>query len=155
MSALSSKSSRIVWQTEELICFSPLAPELFGHTLIAPRRHYADIRDAPTSFGASVFQAAEFLALLYERKLGSTGFNLLNASGKDAEQSACHLHFYFLPRFTTDNFSTWRELPRFRVDLDDLLAKVRGQNSSIMHCPNPLQVSLDTQHCQGLPDCQD
>jgi diadenosine tetraphosphate (Ap4A) HIT family hydrolase len=88
--------SRIVWQTEELICFFPLAPEVLGHTLIAPRPHYADIWDAPTSFGASVFEAANFLASLYERKLGSTGFNLLNASGKDAEQSVCQLSLPFL-----------------------------------------------------------
>ncbi|HEX8045200.1 HIT family protein [Rhizobium sp.] len=118
--------NRIVWETKDLLCFFPLEPEVFGHTLIASKAHFADVRDAPISFGVHVFEASQFLASLYERKLGATGFNLLNASGRDAEQSIQHLHFHFFPRFAGDTFSAWPRLPKIHVDLDALLAQVRA-----------------------------
>ncbi len=117
--------SRMVFETPELVCFFPLEPELLAHTLIVPKAHYEDIRDTPVSFGANVFEASQFLASHYRHRLGATGFNLMNASGKDAEQSVFHLHFHFLPRFPGDNLNTWPKLPRFSIDLDDLLNKVR------------------------------
>lgn len=117
--------SRIVWETKDLLCFFPLEPDVLGHTLIASKSHFADIRDAPVSFGAHVFEASQFLASLYRSKLGATGFNLLNASGRDAEQSIPHLHFHFLPRFAGDALTAWPKLPKVHVDLDALLAKVR------------------------------
>ena len=118
--------SRLVYETEELLCFFPLEPEVLGHTLIVSKAHYVDMRDSPGPFGTKVFEAAQFLAALYRERLGATGFNLMNASGRDAEQSVDHLHFHFLPRFPRDSFSTWPHLPEFRTDLDALLRKVTG-----------------------------
>ena len=34
-----SAFSRMVFQTDDLVCFFPLKPEVLGHTLIAPRQH--------------------------------------------------------------------------------------------------------------------
>jgi histidine triad (HIT) family protein len=118
---------RLVCETEALLCFFPLEPEVLGHTLIVSKGHHADMRDCPASFGAEVFEAAQFLATLYGKTLGATGFNLMNASGGDAEQSVDHLHFHYLPRFPGDGFSTWPKLPEFRTDLDALLARVTSQ----------------------------
>jgi histidine triad (HIT) family protein len=67
----------------------------------------------------------KLLARDYERRLGSAGFNLLNANGVAAEQSVPHLHFHFLPRFTHDAYSAWPELPGSDADLDELLEKLR------------------------------
>jgi len=39
--------------------------------------------------------------------LGAEGVNILNASGPGSEQSMPHLHFYVIPRWGGDNFSTW------------------------------------------------
>jgi histidine triad (HIT) family protein len=112
--------ARIVLETAELICFFPREPELLGHTLIASRAHHADVRDCPASLGASLFEVSQRLAGAYAARIGSTGFNLLCASGADAEQSVPHLHFHFLPRFADDQVSTWPSLPPFAADLDGL-----------------------------------
>ena len=96
-----------------------------GHTLIVPRHHYEDIRDCPASFGEKIFEASQRLSRHYGEVLGTTQFNLMNASGKDAEQSVQHLHFHYLPRFLNDSFSTWPTLPAFSMDLDALLQTLR------------------------------
>jgi histidine triad (HIT) family protein len=116
---------RMVHETAELLCFFPRQPNLLAHTLIVPREHHADLRDCPPSLGNAVFEVTQRLAQHYAAILGSTGFNLMNASGIDAEQSVQHLHFHFLPRFPDDPFSTWPTLPPFEADLDTLLDRLR------------------------------
>ncbi len=123
--AVGQASVRMVHETAELICFFPKRPNLLGHTLIVTRDHYGDVRDCPASLGAALFDTAQRLARHYSAILGSTGFNLMNASGVDAEQSVQHVHFHFLPRFPTDAFSTWPALPPFETDLDTLLEQLR------------------------------
>lgn len=116
---------RMVHETAELICFLPIKPELLGHTLIITRDHYEDVRDCPAAIGEAVFETAQRLARHYSTVLGSTGFNLMNASGADAEQSVPHMHFHFLPRFPNDALSTWPALPPFEADLDRLVEQLR------------------------------
>lgn len=117
--------ARIVHETTELLCFFPLQPNLLGHTLIVTRAHYEHVGDCPASVGSAVFEAAQHLYGHYRVALGSTGFNLLNASGVDAEQSVPHLHFHFFPRLADDGLSTWPRLPPFATDLDALLRRLR------------------------------
>ena len=120
--------ARIVLEMPELICFFPPEPEMRGHTLIVTKSHYADIRDCPPAIGASLFEATQILAMTYAARIGSTGFNLLNANGADAEQSVQHLHVHFMPRFAKDGLSAWPSFPPFKADLDGLykLLKIRN-----------------------------
>jgi histidine triad (HIT) family protein len=116
---------RMVYATDDTMCFFPLEPEVLGHTLICSRRHFSDVRDAPATMGAAVFEAAQLLSRHYSKTLGTSSFNLMNASGVEAEQSVQHLHFHFLPRFASDAFSTWPSLPAFKTDLDALLDRLK------------------------------
>ena len=117
--------ARVVFETDDVICFFPLEPEMLGHTLIVSKKHYHHVGDAPCEVGESVFAAAQALSRHYERALGTAEFNLMSANGKKAEQSVQHLHFHYLPRFGDEKFSTWPTLPPFKADLNDLLSKLR------------------------------
>jgi histidine triad (HIT) family protein len=117
--------ARVVFETDDVICFFPLEPEMLGHTLIVSKQHYHHVADAPALVGASVFAAAQALSTHYEKALGTAEFNLMSANGEKAEQSVQHLHFHYLPRFGDEEFSTWPALPPFRADLDQLLLKLR------------------------------
>jgi histidine triad (HIT) family protein len=37
----------------------------------------------------------------------ATGVNLLNASGKDAQQSVFHFHLHIVPRYENDGLDLW------------------------------------------------
>jgi histidine triad (HIT) family protein len=122
-------AARVVLETPEIICFFPTVPEIPGHTLIASRRHYHDMMDAPTALGEAVFRAAQMLASRYRRPLGATGFNLMHATGDSAGQSVPHLHFHFMPRFEGDGISLWPQLPGSDIDLDELLNWVTDETT--------------------------
>lgn len=125
---ISQRQSRayIVHETTNFLCFFPIEPDVYGHTLIASKEHYRDLGDCPSEFGQEFFALAQFLSRLYGERVGATGFNLLNANGKSAEQSIDHLHFHFFPRLEEDGLKTWPALPPIEVDLDKLYKLLRG-----------------------------
>ncbi len=123
--AAGTAPARIVYETDDLLCFFPQQPELLGHTLIASKAHFTQVDTCPPEFGAALFSACGTLAAHYGRALGASGFNLLNASGQAANQSVQHLHFHYFPRSLADGLNTWPALPPFTVDLDDLHRRLR------------------------------
>ena len=115
----------VVHETESVICFLPLELNAHGHTVIAPKNHFADLYDVPEELLHELAGAAKRLAEDYKRALGATGINLLHASGTDAGQSVAHFHLHLLPRFAGDGLNAWPELPAVPDDKDELLARLR------------------------------
>ncbi|MCK4682067.1 HIT domain-containing protein, partial [Candidatus Bipolaricaulota bacterium] len=64
------------------------------------------------------------LAIHYNDRIGSSGVNVLHASGVSAQQSVPHLHIHLIPRFDDDGLDTWPNLPVLQVDKDELLEKL-------------------------------
>lgn len=52
-----------------------------------------------------IISAAKHIADAMKASLGATGVNLINASGKDAEQSVPHFHLHLVPRFPDDGLA--------------------------------------------------
>jgi histidine triad (HIT) family protein len=39
--------ARIVYEEKDVICFLPKTIQVYGHTLIVPKKHYKDLYDIP------------------------------------------------------------------------------------------------------------
>ena len=115
----------VVYETDSIICFLPLELDALGHTVIAPKAHFADLYDIPEALLQELAVTVKRLAEHYTRTLGATGANLLHASGTDAGRSVAHFHLHLLPRFGGDGLNAWPELPPVTVDKDALLARLR------------------------------
>jgi histidine triad (HIT) family protein len=120
----------IVYQNEEIICFFPKTLEAYGHTLIAPKAHYADLYLTPDRLLESVITTAKKLAIHYRDRIGASGINILHASGKTAQQSVFHLHLHLIPRFDCDGLDTWWKSPAQYHNKDEILEKVRLPHES-------------------------
>ena len=117
--------SWVVYEDENVICFLPLEVEAFGHTIIAPKLHYADLFSVSAECLGVLFAIIQKVALHYQTALSSTGINLLHASGASAGQSVPHLHFHLIPRFDEDGLDAWPTFPKTQQDKDELLKKLR------------------------------
>lgn len=117
--------AKIIYENENVICFLPKKVEVYGHTLVVPKKHYADLYDIPVEILCDLVKVAQKLTLEYKKKIGATGMNLMHASGKDGQQSVFHFHFHLLPRFKDDGLDTWPNLAKIEVDRDKLLEKLR------------------------------
>jgi len=118
-------SAEIIYEEPRVICFLPKEIEVYGHTLVVPKQHYADLYDIPTSVLADLVKVAQKLTKEYRQRIGATGMNLMHASGRDGQQSVFHFHFHLLPRFKNDGLNTWPNLPKIRINRGDLYAKLR------------------------------
>ncbi len=114
----------VVHETDSVVCFLPLELDAYGHTVIAPKSHFADLYDIPEELLRELTGTAKRLAEHYKQALNATGINLLHASGVDAGQSVPHFHLHLLPRFAGDGLNAWPELPAVPVDKDKLLARL-------------------------------
>ena len=117
--------SWVIYEDENVICFLPLEVEAFGHTVIAPKPHYADLFSVPTEILTSILAIVQKIALHYQTAIGAAGINLLHASGSTAQQSVPHLHIHLIPRFENDGLDAWPNFPKTQYDKDELLKKLR------------------------------
>jgi histidine triad (HIT) family protein len=115
----------VVDENETTICFLPLELEAYGHTVIASKLHYADLYSTPIEIVHCVFATAQKLANHYKVAIGSTGINLLHASGVAAQQSVPHFHIHLIPRFDRDCLDAWPKLKIRQDNKDELLKKLR------------------------------
>jgi len=120
-------SSHIIYQNNDVICFLPLKPQVYGHTIFAPKQHYQDIYEIPDPVLSSVMNTIKFFAMHYKEHLGAQGINLLHASGVVAQQSIFHFHIHMMPRFEQDNLDLWPNIPNGTYDVEAMAKKLRIQ----------------------------
>jgi histidine triad (HIT) family protein len=102
----------IIDEDDRTLSFLALEPAVSGHTLLVPKAHHADVYAIPEDLLAALVASCQLHARRWREQVGSTGINILHASGVDAEQSVFHFHFHLLPRFAHDGLRTWPALPR-------------------------------------------
>ena len=96
-------------ETERAVAFLDVNPLSWGHTLVVPKAHAADLPEVSPEDWAQVTELARWVALRLRKVLEVQGNNLFVASGKVAEQSVHHLHVHVVPRREGDElgFNEW------------------------------------------------
>ena len=92
----------IVRENEHATAFRDAFPVSYGHTLIVPRRHVADL------FDLSERELADAIGLVRQTKaqllveFSPSGFNVGVNIGRDAGQTVMHAHIHVIPRYAGD-----------------------------------------------------
>ena len=114
-----------VYEDDEVLAILDKNPVSLGHTLILPKKHYENIFDVPDEILEKMIHVAKMLAKKYKEKLNATGVNILNASGKDAQQSVFHFHIHLVPRYPNDNLDLWFDKkPKLNVKLEEVYNEI-------------------------------
>ena len=94
----------------------PVSP---GHTLVVPRRHFADLFDATPEELAALWRALRAAADDLVRNQGADGFNLGVNVGAAAGQTVMHLHVHLIPRYAGDQADPRGGIRRIFPELTD------------------------------------
>lgn len=97
----------IIYEDELVLVFLDINPVSEGHLLVIPKKHYENVFSASDEILGKINIVCRKMGQLCKDKLSATGINILNASGKDAQQSAFHLHYHVVPRSKDDNINLW------------------------------------------------
>ena len=109
-----------IYEDEKTYAFLDIADDAIGHTLVIPKNHYENVIDIPSEELSAVMSTVQKLSKHYVSNCGYTGVNIMNASGKDAQQSVFHLHFHIFPRKENDGVKAWPEFGKVNSDFEKI-----------------------------------
>ncbi len=117
-----------VWEDEDFLAFLDVNPVVEGHVLVIPKKHYKDIFETPLDIVRKINVVCKNIALILKEKLGINDVNILNASGKNAQQSVFHLHYHVVPRKRKDGLDLWFHVDyKDKINLSKFAKKIRGE----------------------------
>lgn len=83
--------------------FLDLSPTSFGHALLIPKEHYANLFELDDEIASKALVLAKKIAAAMKVSLQCDGFNLLQNNGEIAGQTMFHFHIHLIPRYKDDN----------------------------------------------------
>lgn len=117
-----------IYEDEHTLAFLDIANDLFGHTLVIPKKHCANTLNCDNLTINRTMAAVKKIAEHYIG-LGFDGINIMNANGAAAEQSIMHLHFHIFPRKNNDGLVLHAiKLPKNNFTLEEQAEKLRMTN---------------------------
>lgn len=79
-----------------------------GHVLVATKRHAATLLDITAAEAAAVMQTAQRVARAVQTVFDPPGLTLLQANGREGDQTVFHFHMHVVPRHAQDGIAlTW------------------------------------------------
>ena len=119
-----------IYEDEKVFAFLELNPLAKGHTLLIPKKHAQDIFDISQEDLKDIIAAAQKISLKLKETFGAEGVNLVQRSGKAAEQGVFHFHLHIIPRKIGDGIEMdrwWFEKAEaaFLEDLKVAAEKIR------------------------------
>ena len=115
-----------VYENKHVYAFLDINPMNKYHTLIIPKNHYVNLFDVPDKDLREVISVVRKIAKLYEKKFGMKNVQIINSSGRDAQQDVFHIHFHIAPRKKGDvQDINWKIHPELINEFDELLRKLK------------------------------
>jgi histidine triad (HIT) family protein len=114
-----------IYENEHTLAFLDINPIVKGHTLVIAKKHSVNVLDTEDFYLSETLKTVKKISNHYINKGLATGVNILNATGKSAEQSVFHLHFHILPRKDDDNFKTFPHTGYIKEDLSIIEKKYK------------------------------
>ncbi len=93
-----------VYEDDYFLAFLDISQTTYGHTLIIPKEHYANLLEMPDELLDKLMIVVKKVAKGVKIVTKCEGFNVLNNNGEVAGQSVQHFHIHIIPRYPNDSF---------------------------------------------------
>ncbi len=100
-------SATIVFEDDVSMVIEPRDSISKGHVLVISKKHVVNMLDADDEILSHAIIVAKNIGKDLLEKNSAQALNLLHAAGKEAQQSAFHLHFHVVPRYDNDGLDLW------------------------------------------------
>lgn len=99
--------SHKVYEDEHALAFLDSKPTTPGHTLVIPKKHFANIFDIDDETLAQTMRAVRLVAPAVRDAMFAHGVHVNSNHGAAAGQLVFHLHFHIVPRHERSEFAFW------------------------------------------------
>lgn len=84
--------SYTIYEDDIVKVFLDVNPDMNGHCLIVPKKHYQDLYDIPNDVLIHILETARKIGSLLKEKLNAAGITLVQNNGLYQEVKHYHLH---------------------------------------------------------------
>ena len=91
-----------LYEDEDFAIILDIGPATFGHALVLPKNHYANLYEMPDELLGKVMSLAKVWGEKLVKALGADGLNLVQNNGLAAGQTVFHYHLHLIPRYDGD-----------------------------------------------------
>lgn len=92
-----------IYEDDNILAFLDITQTTKGHTLVVPKKHYANLLAMDSDSSAQLFAKIPSLAKQIVNNLGAKGMNLLQNNEELAGQTVFHTHVHLIPRYSEDD----------------------------------------------------
>ena len=97
-----------------------------GHVLVASKRHAANLFELSADEAAAVMRTVHHVAHAVRETFDPPGLTLLQANGREGDQTVFHFHMHIVPRHGDDGIAlSWPRKEPAREVLEDYAARIR------------------------------
>ncbi len=114
-----------IYEDNNVYAFLDIAKDALGHTLVIPKKHYTNIIDCDIEYNKHLFEAVQKISKHYIDNCGFDGVNILNSSGKSAQQSVFHYHIHIIPRKVQDGLDIWPLKDKKDINMEEVCNKLK------------------------------
>lgn len=116
-----------VYEDDKFVAILDISQLAYGHTLVIPKTHYANIYEMPADLLAEMIVVVQKLAKQITKALDAEGCNILNNNGPLAGQTVNHFHVHIIPRKTNDGLTiTYDHDTTKKFDLETLQKQIKA-----------------------------
>ena len=94
-----------VYEDTLTIAFMDIGQVNPGHVLVATKRHAATLLDITAEEATAVMQTAQRVARAVQAVFDPPGLTLLQANGREGDQTVFHFHLHVVPRHADDGIA--------------------------------------------------
>lgn len=92
-----------LYEDEDFALILDVGPAAFGHALLLPKEHYANVFEMPDELLAKAMRLAKIWGDKLVKALHADGLNLVQNNGLAAGQTVFHYHMHLIPRYDGDS----------------------------------------------------
>ena len=119
--------SATIYEDADFRVILDLGPATFGHALILPKEHYADLTEIPEELAAKAIIVAKKVITYMKDALPCDGYNVVQNNGEAAGQTVFHFHVHLIPRYKGDHAGVaWKPGRLSDEDKEAILEKAKG-----------------------------
>lgn len=113
-----------VYEDQYSCAFLDINPVNPGHTLLVPRKHFANLYEIPDETLARLAPTIKKLAIAVKKAVGADGINIGMNNDPAAGQLVFHAHIHIMPRHKGDGHEHWHGTPYQNNDIDEVAKKI-------------------------------
>lgn len=115
---------KIIFEDDICIAFLDLSQATYGHTLVVPKKHFANILEVDNDTLSHLFVVVKDLSNKIISKCNAKGLNVLTNTNEVAGQTVNHFHIHSLPRYDSQELDIHFNNHSDKIDLDEVFKKI-------------------------------